>query len=344
MKKLILLFLSLLFSTSLFAQNFKEIVVLGDSLSDNGNLYAALKIIPKSPPYFKGRFSNGTTWAENVGKYFYNKSFIDYKIYAWGGATAILHSIITDPFISPINLDGELNLYLMNSLFKDKSKVLYFIWIGANDYLYERHPNLEMLTTRVTNKIASTMQVLMFYGARHFVVMNLPDLSKTPFAREHLIDNRLQKLTNLHNQKLDAAMSKLRNKHSKVTITTIDVYSIFNDVLSDAQKYNQKYNTNITNIKDACWQGGMTLHDEAKLNSELQQTLAEKNQNFDSQMMAQYILNSPSLALAYSMTKSNALPCSNAEQYIFWDALHPSSTIHEILGKIVVEVIEKQYQ
>ncbi len=36
-----------------------NIVVFGDSLSDNGNLYEIMKHqLPQSPPYFEGRFSN----------------------------------------------------------------------------------------------------------------------------------------------------------------------------------------------------------------------------------------------------------------------------------------------
>jgi phospholipase/lecithinase/hemolysin len=41
-----------------------EIVVFGDSLSDTGNLFAYekmmnLPLLPPSPPYYQGRFSNG---------------------------------------------------------------------------------------------------------------------------------------------------------------------------------------------------------------------------------------------------------------------------------------------
>ena len=40
----------------------EELIVFGDSLSDNGNLYAAAGV--PGPPYFEGRFSNGPTWVE----------------------------------------------------------------------------------------------------------------------------------------------------------------------------------------------------------------------------------------------------------------------------------------
>ncbi|HDV5785644.1 TPA: hypothetical protein RJD83_002616 [Legionella pneumophila] len=43
----------------------KNIVVFGDGLSDNGNLYAYTNHRrPASPAYYNGRFSNGPVWVE----------------------------------------------------------------------------------------------------------------------------------------------------------------------------------------------------------------------------------------------------------------------------------------
>lgn len=50
------------------AQTYNRLVVFGDSLSDNGNLYAATgNTQPASPPYFQGRFSNGPVFTELLG-------------------------------------------------------------------------------------------------------------------------------------------------------------------------------------------------------------------------------------------------------------------------------------
>ncbi|KPF74379.1 GDSL family lipase [Brevundimonas sp. AAP58] len=50
------------------AQTYNRLVVFGDSLSDNGNLYAAsFNTQPQSPPYFQGRFSNGPVFTELLG-------------------------------------------------------------------------------------------------------------------------------------------------------------------------------------------------------------------------------------------------------------------------------------
>jgi outer membrane lipase/esterase len=50
------------------AQTYDRLVVFGDSLSDNGNVYAATGgTTPTSPPYFQGRFSNGPVFTELLG-------------------------------------------------------------------------------------------------------------------------------------------------------------------------------------------------------------------------------------------------------------------------------------
>ena len=52
-------------ATAASAQSYGRLVVLGDSLSDNGNLYLASgRTQPPSPPYFQGRFSTGPVFTE----------------------------------------------------------------------------------------------------------------------------------------------------------------------------------------------------------------------------------------------------------------------------------------
>lgn len=347
MKKLVLFLISLLCCSSIFAGSLKEIVFIGDSLSDNGNLYASLKIIPKSPPYFKGRFTNGPTWAEYVGKYFYDRSYIDSQIYAWGGATAILHNPVYDKFVAPITLDGEMYTYFLHSLFKNKSKVLYIIWIGANDYLYDQRPNMDELADEVVNKISWAVTALIDHGARNFMILNLPDLSRTPFARAHNTGVRLNVLSQMHNKKLANAINALSQAHPEAKIMPMNIFTIFNDLIDNTEKYNQLYRVHITNLRDSCWMGGMTLQgsDKARIDADLQKALTEKgapSKNFDTTAMSHAIVNSPSLALAYALGKAQEegkTPCRNADEYIFWDQLHPTQVVHQILAQIVEKAL-----
>lgn len=57
------------------AASFSKLFVFGDSLSDAGNIFNTTKslgnpnlVFPPSPPYFEGRLSNGPVWVEYFGK------------------------------------------------------------------------------------------------------------------------------------------------------------------------------------------------------------------------------------------------------------------------------------
>src|SRR5689334_21238030 len=125
MKKILIYLMLLLTCINVHEEKINKLIFFGDSLTDDGNLYALLlHVIPKSPPYFEGRFSNGPTWAEGVGKYYHDKYSSSYKDYAYGGATAIFH-LPTPKFIAPTILEVEVDKYLLDSLFRDRSGVLF---------------------------------------------------------------------------------------------------------------------------------------------------------------------------------------------------------------------------
>src|ERR1700693_2489301 len=65
------------------ASSFSSVVVYGDSLSDNGNLYSLIGY-PPSPPYYMGRFSNGPVIAEQLAAYL-GAPLYDFAV---GGATS----------------------------------------------------------------------------------------------------------------------------------------------------------------------------------------------------------------------------------------------------------------
>src|SRR5579883_435708 len=69
---------------SLLANPFTSIVVYGDSLSDNGNIYAASgNTYPASPPYYNGRLSNGPVTVEQMATTW----GVPLYDFAYGGAT-----------------------------------------------------------------------------------------------------------------------------------------------------------------------------------------------------------------------------------------------------------------
>ncbi len=323
MKKIFVLLLTLLFCSSAFAEKaFNQIIFFGDSLSDNGNLHRLVKL-PKSPPYYLGRFTNGTTWAEDVGKHFYNKYYIDVENDCYGGATTILHNPKTDSFIAPTTLEAELYSYYAHSLTVDKSQALYVIWIGANDYLYEK-ADINTLTDAVVKKIAWAMTSLISKGANKFLILNLPDLATTPYAKDSQLTDRLHLISEMHNKKLNDKINELRNQYPAVKFVALDIYTIFNDLLANPGKYNEQYKTSLKYTAEPCLTESLnnTRLDPAELNDTLKP-----------------IVNLPPLAHTYQLGKSYVL-CSNANEHVFWDFVHPIADVHQILSDIVVKQLE----
>lgn len=347
-----ILIMGLCFSSFAIASSaVNQLVFFGDSLSDSGNLYKLfLKKVPKSPPYFQGRFTNGPTWAEEVGSYYHQKYNIPYKIFAFGGATAIFH-MPTHSFVAPANLSLELNTYLLSSILADKSKVLYGIWIGGNDYLFDEREDEDVLTGKVVDKITWAMTKLAKKGARHFLVLNMPDLSRIPASLNTGLTKRLHNLSDLHNKKLAVAIKKMQSTYPDIKIVTIDIYSIFNDFIDHPAVYNEKYNTHVKNTTGACWEGGMMINRllaRPVSGVELQKRFSPDEKipvDFDMEAAANFINSSPSVSLAYQMGKlyeQGIVPCDNSHEFLFWDQIHPSSVVHQVLAQVVVESLSEK--
>lgn len=349
MKKMIAICFLLLGLTTSYAAKINQIVYFGDSLSDNGNLYKLLlHILPKSPPYFDGRFSNGPTWADNFSDYFSTKYGISSSNYAVGGATAIFH-MPTPKFVAPATLEIEIDKYLLDSLFTDRSKTFFVIWIGDNDYMFDEDADPETAAAKIVNKIEWAVNTLAYYGGKNFLVMNLADASRTPKVRLEGSPDKVHRLVVTHNQKLNEAVKRLQGDNAGIHISMMNVYDLLNDLIENPDKYNQKYNVNITNTTEACWTGGFWLKNQISgqmLSDEIRQSLrtrdAELPVGFDSQAMSNYIVNSPELAYVYKMSKAydgGAVPCSNPNEHIFWDDIHPTETVHKLLSQVVLETV-----
>ena len=52
---------------------------------------------------------------------------------------------------------------------------------------------------------------LMVQGGQNFVIVNLPDLSKIPYAKKNQLTDRLHLLSEMHNQKLADKIKELKN-------------------------------------------------------------------------------------------------------------------------------------
>lgn len=325
---------------------YNGIVFFGDSLTDNGNLYSYdFGLFPKSPPYYNGRFSNGNVWSDMVAEH-YHLFNVTTENYAVGGETAILHD--SSDVLLPYTLTQSLDTYYVND-FKDQSQLLYIIWIGANDYL-SGNSNTDKVTSDVVNAIQSDIEGLISHGAKNLLILNLPDLSKTPAGIANANRENLSVLSTLHNTKLEMAVTALQTRHAEVNIHLYDIYKLFNDLTSTPEVFNNQFHTHLKNTTGACWKGGYMLKQLSNKPAVIQAQLAtegEITQNVDTKALANYISSSPDLTTAYDTSRrflKGETPCSDADSYVFWDTVHPTTTAHFILSSLITAYIDQNYQ
>jgi phospholipase/lecithinase/hemolysin len=311
-----------LFLQNSYAVAIDKIVMFGDSLSDTGNIYSLTQkakkviplvpLIPKTPPYFEGRFSNGPVWIENVAKLMQVKM----DNYAYGGSWA--ESAFDSLLIVPFGLDMQVSMHLVSAVTDfHKDRHLYVIWTGGNDYIQGRS-DADYATSNTVASIRDQMEWLLFYGAKNIVLVNLPDMGGVPYVVEkgRAFANSVSKLSKMHNVKLAAMVEKERDKYPKANIMLLDVREYYNDIITHPDKYN------IKNVKDACYVGGFFLQSALANNAEIQ---AAKEANIS-------VLTNASLGTAYLTSMAAAAGkdhCDNPDEYLFWDVIHPTRVVHQ---------------
>lgn len=231
-----LLLLLPLAGTGKEVSRFDALFVFGDSLSDIGNDYigsSGLGVVPAIPPstsphrtYFNGRFSNGPVAVE----------------YLWWllslqppGSAGALRPSLASPGIpssgglsyafggSGTGLGTDLGglvvpgLIAQVGLFAEADRVkaaprrsLYVVMSGANDYLPTPGSQPSAPADSVANIVAAVIS-LYATGARHVVVVNLPDLGTVPLVSpDPGLASLMSALSREHNVLLSQALAGLR--------------------------------------------------------------------------------------------------------------------------------------
>lgn len=168
--------LAFAFTPSGFASTYSAVVVYGDSLSDNGNLFAASGGTIPAAPYYNGRFSNGPVAVEYLAAAL-GAPLLDF---AYGGATTGVGNtgdLGTQTTAGLLGLPGMFAEVIASGSVVPPSIVsssLFVVWGGANDF-----ESGGSVTTAVAD-IDLIVQTLEGAGATHILVPGLPDLGLTP--------------------------------------------------------------------------------------------------------------------------------------------------------------------
>lgn len=337
-KSLFLCLLSMFFITfqSANAAEFDRVIVFGDSLSDNGNIFSLtskahkvipmVPVIPKNPPYYKGRFSNGPVWIDDLAL------ALDVPLddYAYGGSWA--EPLRDSKLLIPFSLGNQVNYYLVaNVTDRHKENHLYVIWSGGNDYVQGRD-DADYATDETIDSIRNNLEWLVYYGARTVMVLNLPDLSLVPEVRTENPDKiqNVSQLVQMHNAKLAKMIKEEQDKYPEAKIIYGDITSYFDDAYHNPQKYN------IKNVAEACYGGDYYLQG---INSLIDQDelAAAKKENIN-------IMQTPSFRNAYITAKladAGVEPCVNPDEYMFWDHIHPTRVLHHLMALDAKTILDK---
>lgn len=301
------------------AMPFTNMVVLGDSLSDVGNLFIAtannnmspIPQLPQDPPYFEGRFSDGPVYVEHVWRELGLPGDIKPSLdggtnYAVGGARSRYHALdrSINPTFNPVSdaslfhqftLLGQRDALISHTGGTLDPEALYTVWIGSNDVADALQPLLlgdalqaNLMLSQSANDLATVINDLVGAGAQRLLIPTVPNLGLTPNARAIPgAEPFAAVLSQTYNDLVDDLLAD-----SNAEIIRFDTFQLLNDLVNDPTSFGLSGNMNVT---DTCFDGYVGV---------------------------------PGTSI-----------CSNPEQYLFWDRIHPSAVTHQVLAMQTIAAI-----
>ncbi|MFT0545991.1 autotransporter domain-containing protein [Allopusillimonas ginsengisoli] len=267
--------------TSKHTGAFNGVVMIGDSLSDGGNL----SILNNSPQHMRFTTNPGHTSVEFISSWLgspITPSLAGGSNFAYGGA-GIIHNAPNTPAAVP-TLPTQLQTYLSATHGKADPGTLYSLWGGSNDVFYgttsvAAHAAAQLAVKNGTSvKLAEKAAKELFgvstlmtadqaraslqqaantklamidtlgkAGARYIMVSNLPDIGLTPFAHKLGPDMAAQ-LTGVSagfNNTLYVGLA-----HTDVNIIPVNTFGVLNEIVADPARYG------MTNVTEPACTGG----------------------------------------------------------------------------------------
>ena len=295
---------------------YSQLYVLGDSLSDVGNVGATqaalvaanggqpLPILgladPNTPsPYAPNRASNGPLWVDVLAGAFgftSTASLYGGTNYAFGGART------DNQLYNPLYPEFKGLLQQRDALLADHPTLdpdaLYVVWGGANNLqdILTGRPRADGTEQSIGKTLADLgliVDSLAAAGARHFLMPNAPDIGLVPrlIERGPYAAAFGSQLTGFFNTGLAGLIDSRRA--AGLDILTFDAAGFLAEVVAEPSRFG------LTNVSERCYTG-----DDITFNG-------------------------------------SGSVCATPESYLFWDGIHPTATGHALLaGAMLREVPE----
>ena len=302
--------------------SFTTLYAFGDSLSDAGNDSLATTLtgtIPVSPPYYSqsyglvsaNTFSNGPTWAMDLslalGLGPLSPSLTGGNDFAYGGAeTGSTPQSPGGIVLAATSLPSQVVQFEAGVSRSQAAGALFTLSIGANDLLdILSQPALTAAqqATDVAAAVANEsgfIQRLASDGAKTLLVLDVPDLGKTPTVLDGAANG-----SNRPSAALDALASSLSQQYNAelesqlpgiagITAKVVDAYGLIDGAVAGPAAYG------LANVTTPVWSG--TYSD----------------------------------AGSGTLTSTNIL---TQDQSLFWDSLHPTETGHQGIAALAEQTL-----
>jgi phospholipase/lecithinase/hemolysin len=212
----------------------------------------SLGVLPTPLIYSDGRFSNGPLWVQDLAKDLglgaVKASLDGGRDFAYGGAetgSETLHGV------TPIDLPSQLAQFVLDDPHPE-ANALYTLSIGANDlqdaipeYATNQAAALTDIQQAVSNETAFVTD-LAALGARNFVILNVPDLGKTPADRA--VAGTASNLSALYDQELNTSLAALATSEN-LAIHLVNTYALIDEAVADPAAFGLK------NVTTPVWTG-----------------------------------------------------------------------------------------
>jgi phospholipase/lecithinase/hemolysin len=253
-----------------------QLFVFGDSLSDSGNSGALTLGAFPPPPYVQNRFSNGMVAVEylwdhyNPGNTSFAPSLQNGTNYAIGGATTGKENNLEvgnypQPIFANLGNAWQLNNFKTSNPSFDPGTSLFTIWLFPNDVFYYRSTSgssagtfdgqdgtpipFTQIPTLAVNNILGSIGELADSGAKNFLVMNSPDLSKTPAFLNTPLEPTMAAVSKSFNDLLSAELAQLAISKPSLDIRLFHTDQALNDIISNPGAFG------FTNVTQPCFTG-----------------------------------------------------------------------------------------
>lgn len=337
-----------------FKASFKELVVFGDSWSDQGNVYIQTHQTYPVDPYFDGRFSNGKIWvelfAEKMGLNPPSPRLKGGTNYAFGGARSGNGYKKGKP-----NMGAQVEMYLKDVKDSVPKHTLIVLWGGGNDF-FGGSP------FTIIRNLVYYIKRLAQAGATQFLIPNFAPLSCLPvftnelplILEEGMVQSIDAKIYEMLQDKFGSTITSTLKKWVPTFREYIESLKAYFPFLAEyIGDHISTYTGNPVSLEAPgqiifnCANNLTDMYNDYLRLAliELEKDLNIKVYKLDAHKTFLSILNN-SEAFGIKFINETALDPQTKKiregkepsLYMFFDGLHPSSTVHEVLANTAMEL------